>query len=121
MTEQEFLNKRYPFWLDPETLAIRFPTGMDRDDRLDKILSKYGVSWLITLRGYYIPDEYIMLYTMDYEIPNCNVSLIQYLLNYFPTIKWVGLGCTKGKPGEFWKPRMVFMRDSDNYEQLKME
>ena len=118
MTEDEFLKTRYPFWIDQNNLDIKFPTGMDKNDRLDKILAKYNQPWLFTVRGYYIPDKYIMLYTMDYEIPNCNISLIQYLLNYFPTIKWIGLGCIKGKPGEFWRPRMIYVRD--DYEKFEM-
>lgn len=51
-----------------------------------------------------------MLYWNDYEIPNVNVSLFSYLFEYFPTIKWIGLGCYKGQVGEIWKPKLVVTR-----------
>ena len=105
-----FLKERNPFYVDSDTLTIKLPLGKDRDMDFAHILGNYSTPWLFTMRGYY-KEDYAMLYINDYEIPNCNLSLIQYLFAYFPTIKWIGLGCIKGEPGEYWKPRYIIHRD----------
>ena len=46
----------------------------------------------------------------DYEIPNVVTALFTYLFEYFPTVKWIGLGCHKGKVGEIWKPKLVITK-----------
>jgi hypothetical protein len=55
-------------------------------------------------------DEYIMIYWNDFEVPNINASLFSYLFEFFPTIKWVGLGCNKGEIGQVWKPKFKITR-----------
>lgn len=47
-----------------------------------------------------------MLYWNDFEIPNITTAVFSYLFEYFPQIKWIGLGCHKGKVGEIWMPKL---------------
>ena len=64
-------------------------------------------------------DDHLILYVNDYEIPNVNVVLMQYLFTYFPDIKWIGLGCIKGEEGEEWKPRLVIRRNNTDLNDTK--
>lgn len=106
MTEKEFLDKREPFWLEGEDLKIIMPSGPDKNDIHAYLCKKYSYNWLFAIRGYWMPDEkFVMLYTGDYETPNCTVMVAQYLLNYFKA-DWIGFGCNKGKPGEVWEPKI---------------
>lgn len=107
-----FLNNRTPFYIDSQNIDLRVITGNDSNLEFTKIFYKLHYPWLTTIRGYVMPDEYLMIYQDDYEIPNCAVALIQYLFAYFPKVKWIGLGCIKGEPGEIWKPRFVIEKDS---------
>jgi hypothetical protein len=112
MTEKEFLEKREPFWLEPESLKIMMPTNSDKCDVHAYLSKKYSYGWMFTIRGYIMPEEHFaMLYTADYETPNITMLVCQYLFNYFPGINWIGLGCHKGKIGEIWKPKMVVAKD----------
>lgn len=111
MTEQEFLEKRLPIWLDGDDLRITTPTGSDKNDIHVTLCKKYGYGWLFTIRGYYWPGSHVMLYQGDYDTPNCTTLLAWYLFSYFPDIKYVGFGCVKGKPGEIWKPRICIIKD----------
>lgn len=113
MTEQEFHAVRKPLYLDSETLLVKFPTSKHMNTSHARWFSEINYPFVHTVRGYYMKtekDEYLMLYWNDYEIPNVNVSLFSYLFEYFPTIKWIGLGCYKGQVGEIWKPKLVVTR-----------
>ena len=110
MTEAEFHSKRKPFYLDTDTLLVRFPTTKHMDCSHAVWFSEIGYPYVHAVRGYYMKDSYIMLYWNDFEIPNVNASLFPYLFEYFPTIKYIGLGCQKGKIGEVWKPKLVITR-----------
>lgn len=113
MTEQEFHNIRKPFYLDVETLLVKFPTSKHMNVSHAQWFSEIGYPYVHTVRGYYMKtesDEYIMLYWNDYEVPNVNASLFSYLFDYFPTIKWIGLGCNKGTVGEIWEPKYKIIR-----------
>ena len=112
MTEQEFLEKRIPIWLEGEDLHISRPTSnIDKNDMHAFLAKKYGYSWLFAIRGYYWPDSHLVLYIGDYECPNCTTLVTPYLFNYFPDIKWIGFGCNKGKIGEIWKPKILVVKD----------
>ena len=111
MTEQEFLKQRVPFWLEDETLRITIPSNSDYNDIHSHLSKKFGYNWLFAIRGYYWPGSHAMLYTGDYEIPNCTIYVAAYILNYWPDIKYVGFGCEKGKPGDLWKPKLVVSRE----------
>lgn len=111
MTEQEFHVKRKPFYLDNETLLVRFPTSKHMDCSHAKWFSEVGQTYIHTVRGYYIEDSHIMMYWNDFEIPNINASLFSYLFDFFPTIKWIGLGCHKGEVGAEWKPKLRITRE----------
>jgi hypothetical protein len=50
------------------------------------------------------------MYWNDFEIPNVNASIFAYLFDYFPTIKWIGMGCHKGEDGQIWKPKLKITR-----------
>lgn len=52
-----------------------------------------------------------MLYVNDFEIPNVSAQVFVYLFEYFPTIKWIGLGCNKGNIGEAWKPKLKIYKE----------
>ena len=116
MTEKEFLEKRIPFWLEGDDLNVVIPSNMDKMDVHSHLCKKYGYGWLHAIRGYWWPDSHVMLYIGDYETPNMTVLVVQYLLNYFKDIKWIGLGCHIGKPGELWRPKVIIPR---NVEMLK--
>lgn len=93
------------FYLN-EKLLVRFPTSKHYGTSHAKWFSDEGITFLHTIRGYLIEDEYIMIYSNDFEIPDMNVKIISYLFEFFPTIKWIGLGCEKGKIGEVWQPKL---------------
>lgn len=109
MTEQQFHTIRKPLYLDPETLLVKFPTSKHMNSSHAEWFSDYGIPFMHTVRGYYIKneeDEYLMLYWNDFEIPNITTAVFSYLFEYFPQIKWIGLGCHKGKVGEIWMPKL---------------
>lgn len=111
MTEKEFLEKRTPIWLEGDDLHISTPSSSDRNDMHHFLSKKYGYNWLYAIRGYYWPGSHVMLYSFDYETPNCTTMVAAYLFNYFPDIKYVGFGCDKGKVGELWHPKICIIRD----------
>ena len=112
MTEQEFLEKRIPIWLEGEDLHISTPSKNDSNDFHTFLSKKYGYNWMFAIRGYYWPGSHVQVYQADYETPNCTILFAQYLLNYFPDINYVGFGCYKGKVGEIWHPKVCIVRDS---------
>ena len=112
MTEQEFLEKRIPIWLEGEDLHISRPTSnSDKNDMHAFLSKKYGYNWLFAIRGYYWPSSHVTLYMGDYECPNCTILVASYVFAYFPDIKYIGFGCNKGNPGEIWPPKVVIARD----------
>ena len=111
MTEQEFLEKRTPIWLEGEDLHISMPSGNDRKDMHAFLSKKYGYGWMFTIRGYYWPGSHVQLYINDYETPNCTTLVAQYIFSYFPDIKYIGFGCQKGEIGEIWKPKVCIIKD----------
>lgn len=111
MTEQEFLEKRMPFWLEGENLNIMFPSNMDKTKSSSELAKKYGYSALFVIRGYYWPGSHIMLYNGRYETPNLTVWVANHLFNFFKDAKYIGLGCHIGEPGELWKPKLVITKD----------
>lgn len=117
MTEQEFLEKRIPIWLEGEDLHISRPTAnADKNDMHAFLAKKYGYSWLFAIRGYYWPGSHVQLYIGQYECPNCTTLVTQYIFNYFKDINYIGFGCYEGVPGEIWKPKIIVAR---NIECLK--
>ena len=112
MTEQEFLEKRIPIWLEGDDLHISRPTSnTDKNDMHAFLCKKYGYSWIYASRGYYWPGSHVQLYIGDYETINCTVLVTSYIFAYFPDIKYIGIGCNKGKPGEIWPPKIIVARD----------
>lgn len=108
MMEQGFHITRVPLYLDIDTLNVKLAKGKYADMSHAEWFNEIGYPFVHTVRGYYVKtddDEYIMLYWNDFEVPNINVSLFSYIFSYFPTLKWLGLGCHIGKEGEFWKPK----------------
>ena len=118
MTEQEFLNKRIPIWLEGDDLHISRPSGNDSNDMHAFLSKKYGYNWMFAIRGYYWPNSHVILYIGDYECPNCTTLVVPYLFSYFPDIKYIGFGCNKGKPGEIWEPKIVLIRNMSYYNDL---
>jgi len=111
MTEQEFLEKRIPIWLEGEDLHVSRPSTTDGNDMHAFLSKKYGYSWMFAIRGYYLPGSHIQLYIGDYECPNCTTLVAPYLFEYFKDIKYIGFGCNKGKPGEIWPAKITIVRD----------
>lgn len=114
MTEQEFLEKRIPFWLEGENLNITIPSNMDKTDVHSHLCKKYGYGWLYCIRGYYMPGSHVQLYIGNYETPNVTTLVASYIFNYFTDIKYIGLGCHIGNPGEIWKPKLVILNGLNN-------
>lgn len=113
MTVEEFHELRKPFIVEPDSMLVKFPTTKHMNKSHAEWFTDVGYTWIHTLRGYYMKteeDEFIMLYWNDFEVPNVVASLYSYLFEFFPTIKWVGLGCHKGKIGEIWKPKYKITR-----------
>ena len=113
MTLEEFLIERRPFYLDPDSILTKFPDARHSNMSCAEWFADYGISWLYTIRGYYWKDdndEYIMLYQNDYQLPNVTVEVLSYLFAHFTNVKWIGLGCYKGKIGEVWKPKFKVYR-----------
>jgi len=111
MTEQEFLSIRKPFYIDSDTLLIKFPPAKFMDTRLSQWFTEYNIPFQFKIRGYLMETEnhdndYIMIYWNNYSIPNISLEVLGYLFNHFPNIKWIGLGCHIGKLGEIWKPQL---------------
>ena len=115
--EKEFLNKRIPFFIDDNS-SIVIPTSNLRHLKHVELCEKYNYSWHSNVRGYVNPDKYAMIYIADYDLPNVSAWLLQYIFNRFPNIDWIGLGCIKGEIGEFWRPRMVVIRDNKEIFKL---
>lgn len=111
MTEQEFLEKRIPIWLEGDDLHVSTPGSADRKDMHVFLSKKYGFNWLWSIRGYYWPGSHVQLYQGDYETPNCTTMVTSYLFNYFLDIKYIGFGCNKGEIGEIWPAKIVVARD----------
>lgn len=115
MTEKEFHEIRKPFYLDLDTLLVKFPSAKYLNTSHAVWFNELGIQFLHTVRGYYMKteeDEYIMLYWNDFEIPNITSAIFTYLFEYFPDIKWIGMGCHKGKIGEIWKPKLIITRNN---------
>ena len=113
MTKDEFHKIRKPLYLDEDTLLVKFPTSKHMNCSHAEWFSDVGQPFIHTVRGYYMKteeDEYVVLYWNDFEIPNVNAALFSYIFEYFPNIKWLGLGCNKGKPGEIWTPKFKITR-----------
>ena len=111
MTEQEFLEKRIPIWLEGDDLHISTPSKMDSNDFHAFLSKKYGYNWMYAIRGYYWPGSHVQLYLGDYECVNCTMLVATYIFSYFPDIKYIGNGCNKGKLGEIWEPKICIVRD----------
>lgn len=118
MTEQEFLNKRIPIWLEGDDLHVSRPSGNDSNDMHAFLSKKYGYNWMFAIRGYYWPGSHVMLYIGDYECPNCTTLVAPYLFGYFPDIKYIGFGCNKGKVGEIWPAKIMLIRNISYYNDL---
>lgn len=108
----QFLSDRTPVYVDNETALLVLVTNSDlKNKNFSEIVFKLHYPWLNTTRGY-ILNNHLVLYVNDYEIPNVNCVLFQYLFTYLPNIDWIGLGCIKGNIGEEWKPRLVVRRNN---------
>lgn len=115
MTEQEFLIKRKPFYIDSDTVLVKFPTSRHMDVSHAQWFTEVGYPYCHVIRGYLMDDiehPYVMLYWNDYEIPNIATSAFIYLFEYFPQIEYIGLGCHKGQVGEVWKPKLIVKREN---------
>ena len=113
MTEEEFLIKRKPFYIDSDTVLVKFPTSRHANVSHAQWFTETGYPYCHTIRGYLmegVEHPFIMLYWNDYEVPNISTPAFSYLFEFFPQIEFIGLGCHKGKPGEIWKPKMAVVR-----------
>lgn len=113
MTEQEFLEKRIPFWLEGENLNIIVPSNKDKLEPHAYLAKRYGYNALYTIRGYYWPESHVMIYSGMFETPNVTSWVAFHLFNFFKDAKYIGLGCHIGNPGELWKPKLIILKDSN--------
>ncbi len=115
MNLNEFRTLRKPFYIHPETLLIKFPRQKHLDSSCAEWFSDENIPFLHTIRGYYNEeDNYVMLYTNDFETPDISIKFLTYIFEYFPNIDWIGIGCIKGKEGEIWSPKMKIQRTNVN-------
>ena len=113
MTEEEFLTLRKPFYLSDDTLLVRTPTSKHMNATHAQWFHDVGIPYVQTIRGYYIQNSHITLYINDFEIPSVSPHVLIYLFEYFPDIKYIGLGCNKGKVGEIWRSKLqVYKNDT---------
>lgn len=111
MTEKEFLEKRVPFWLENEELRITIPSSSDRNDVHSHLCKKFGYNYMFAIRGYWWPNNHVQLYSANYNIPNMTIYVLSYIFEYFKDIKYIGLGCIIGKPGEIWDSQLIIPRN----------
>jgi len=108
MTLEEFHQKRKPFYIDGDSLLVKFSDTRHANMSHAEWFADYGYPWAHTVRGYYLKtetDSFVMIYWNDFEIPNIVFTIIPYIFEHFLDIKWIGLGCKKGKIGEIWEPK----------------
>ena len=119
MSEEEFHKKRKPFYLESDTLLVKFPTSKHMDCSHAKWFSDHDIPFLGTMRGYYREgdkdkkeESFIMIYINDFEVPSqMATGVLNYLFEYFPSISFIGLGAIRGERGDLWKPRLVIHRN----------
>lgn len=110
---EDFHEKRLPFYIDSQSLLIKFPTKTTHiNGSHAKWFSEIDYPYLHTIRGYLMEgsDPHIMIYWNDFEIPNVDMPILTYLFEYFPNINWIGIGCNKGKIGEEWSPKLKIVK-----------
>lgn len=111
MTLEEFHLNRKPLYIDSDSLLVRFPTSKHMNTSHAEWFTDMGYPWCHAIRGYLWEtenheDDRIVIYWNNFEIPNITCMVLNYLFEYFPNIKWVGLGCKVGKVGEIWEPQL---------------
>ena len=114
MTVQEFHEIRKPFYIDPDSLLVIYPTQKHMDNSHAEWFTDIKYPFVHTIRGYYWKhneEEFLMIYINDFGIPNMSVHMFMYLFEYFPNIQWIGIGCHIGQPGEIWKPKIKIYRE----------
>lgn len=110
----EFHKLRKPFYIDPQTGLVKFPTTKYMDKSHSEWFTEMGLPWSNIVRGYYLEDveePNIVIYANSYNIPDTYIGLIVYLFEHFPKIKWIGLGCFRGEPNTFWEPQLKVYRN----------
>lgn len=113
MTEEEFLIKRKPFYIDSDSLLVKFASSKHQNCIIAEWFTDYNIPWYNMLRGYFMESDdgdFLMIYQNNYNIPNITCNVIIYLFHHFPTVKWIGLGCNIGKEGEIWEPQLRAFR-----------
>lgn len=116
MTIEEFHTKRKPFYIEGDSLLIQYPSNKHMNASHADWFTDYKWSWCHAIRGYIWESEeetFAMIYWNDFEIPNVSCVVINYIFEMLPNVKWIGLGCHKGQPGEIWEPKLkVYRNDS---------
>lgn len=105
----DFLVTRKMFYIDMDRGVVRFPDGRHSAMSSAEWLTDYNIPWANLIRGYFYESDgkkFVMLYTNNFEIPCCNVSILIYLFHHFKEIEWLGLGAIKGEPGDLWEPQL---------------
>lgn len=111
MTLEEFYQQRKSFFIDQDRGIVRFPDSRHSAMSTAEWFTDYNMQWVNVIRGYLWETEnhendYLMVYHNNFEIPTINIGLIIYLFHHFPKVKWIGLGCIKGKVGDIWEPQL---------------
>lgn len=105
----EFHKLRKPFYIDPQTGLVKFPTTKYMNTSHSEWFTEMGLPWSNVVRGYYMEDcedPFITIYANSYNIPDTYIGLLTYLFEHFPRIKWIGLGCVRGEENTFWEPQL---------------
>jgi hypothetical protein len=111
MTVEEFHQHRRPFYIDLNTGLVKFPSSKHMDTSHAEWFTDMGYQWCSVVRGYFWEtennvDDHVCIYTNNFNIPGVNIDILTYIFEHFLTVKWIGLGCYIGKPGEKWEPQL---------------
>ncbi len=113
---EEFYKTNKPFLIDPNSGVVKFPPVKYYDKSHAEWFTEMGYTWIGVIRGRVFltenDNDHILLYTNNFNIPGTNIDVLVYLFEHFPTVKWIGLGCYIGKPGEEWRPQLKVYKNS---------
>ncbi len=103
---------RKPFYLDNDTLLVKFPNAKYYKTSHAEWFAGDGVPFVNTIRGWWDQEnKNIIIYWNDFAIPPISMGIISYLFEAFYEIESIGVGAIMGNKDELWKPRLVIKKN----------
>lgn len=99
--EQEFHTNRIMFYFKNDNIV--FPKYKYVNCSHKEWFEKENIDIDKTIRGYKLDLNVYLYIGKDFEIPNITYNMIEQILNIFPDIWHIYLGCQVGEIGEQWK------------------